>query len=57
MGGETMGHYDFPDDHYDSLFDYNDFEEIMDSIDIDLDLEGIDQETMFEDISEDMYNA
>lgn len=41
-----MGHYDFLDDHYDSLFDYNDFEEIMDSIDIDLDLEGIDQKTM-----------
>jgi len=57
-----MEKYDFFDDNYtdyDMLFDYDDFEDIMDSLDInlDLDLEDSENSSVFEDMSGDMYNA
>lgn len=57
-----MEKYDFFDDNYtdyDMLFDYDDFEDIMDSLDInlDLDLEDSENSGVFEDMSGDMYNA
>ena len=57
-----MEKYDFFDDNYtdyDMLFDYDDFEDIMDSLDInlDLDLEDSENSNVFEDMSGDMYNA
>lgn len=57
-----MEKYDFFDDNYtdyDMLFDHDDFEDIMDSLDInlDLDLEDSENSNVFEDMSGDMYNA
>ena len=53
-----MGEYDFFDDqyNYDDLFDSDDFDELMDAFEVELDADLTESQSLFEDYSEDVHN-